>query len=115
MLSGFVRLGLMYLVKKMVDNAIALIKEKAKEILGIINTINGAYVTKLQEAWEGEAANAFLQKIETRLNKEINDLIDTVLQLPKGLDDGRNCIESADDQATQEVGKLTEIFQSIYP
>lgn len=113
MISVAVRLGLIYLIHQMIANVINKIKGEASKIEGIISTLNGSYLQSL-ESWQGPDADAFRAEVQNRLNRQLEDLKNTILQMSTNIGKAEQCIVNADTRAVGEVQKLADVFRNIY-
>ena len=108
-----VRLGLIHIINQMIESIINKIKGESTKIEGIMNTLSGSYMQNL-ESWQGQDADAFRAEVQNRLNKQLEELKNTVLRISKGVGDAQTCMINADTKAASEVQKISDIFKNIY-
>ncbi|MDZ4671168.1 MAG: hypothetical protein SH821_09875 [Phototrophicales bacterium] len=112
-ISIAIRLGVIHIIHQMIEMIISKIKAEAAKIEGIMSTITGSYMQKL-ESWQGTDADAFRNEVNNRLNRQLESLKNTILQIPKGIGDAEVCMVNADNKAATEAQKLADIFKNIY-
>ncbi len=108
------------------NQLIELAKDALADVVGGINSqldmiekeINNPLANLLKPildgAWQGKSANEFLQEVDSRIFKEIQELIEAISPIPSTLHMAVDIIDQADEQARTLVENVGEMFDKIF-
>lgn len=103
---------LILVVPTYIDGIVSYIRNQADEVNNLSSTVRGD-MSKL-DTWLGPDADAFRNKVQTVLVKELQELINTILRISKGVDSGKQCMLDGDLRAMNEANKLEDIYKQIF-
>ena len=97
-----------------VQDVISQVTQQANMVEDLMGNIRGGMQPIVGGAWTGQGAQAFIEEVETRLIPEIMALIASIGGFGGGIGQAMDIVHQADNDATNVVNGLTDVFDSIF-
>ncbi len=97
-----------------VQDVVRQVTQQANMIEDVMGNIRSGMQPISGGAWTGQGADAFIQEVQTRLIPEVSALIASVMGFGGGINSALGIIEQADNDVSNVVGSVADIFDSIF-
>lgn len=111
---GFLAVAAKYLLKLAISLVMSVIGKLIVQS-GVLEDIKErieGYLPTLQEAWEGEDAEAFVQDVREKLIPELLNLIAAILGIKTALNKTIEHLKGTDDEAAVKGNNVTDAFDA---
>lgn len=107
------------ILRALLKLALRILREVISEIVKqtkIVESVGDAIKTyiPMTSSWQGEAADAFRQEVQTRVLPEIASIIGAMMGISAGIERAATTIQDADTKAVARVEDLASKFRNIY-